>query len=459
MSMTDTGSHSVTRDACALAEDFAQGCSDPVQALDKALQQAETADHVFISMSIERARREAEASAARWQQGQPLSPFDGVPIAWKDLFDVAGSVTTAGAAVRTSLSPALLDAPTVGLLARSGMVSLGKTNLSEFAYSGLGLNPHFGTPVNPSSDSSPRVPGGSSSGSAVAVANGTVPIAMGTDTAGSIRVPAALNGLVGFRSTSRRYSRDGVFPLALTLDSVGPLTRSVRDALVIDDLLCARSKPSSLIPRSLAGQRFLLDQAVLEDERVTPAVRDNLLRAVDALRASGALIEVKPCQAFQATLLLIQQQGWLGAAEAFALHQALLDSDAASQLDPRVRKRLEAARSMPASLLVNLYAARERLQEQLTLELDGALLITPTVAHVAPPLAPLLTDDDLFVQTNLATLRLTMPGSLLNMPGVSLPSGRDASGLPTGLLLSAPAGEDARLLRAALAVESLIAAP
>ncbi len=114
---------------------------------------------------------------------------------------------------------------------------------------------------------------------------------------------------------------------------------------------------------------------------------------------------------------------------------------------------------MPASLLVNLYAARERLQEQLTLELDGALLITPTVAHVAPPLVPLLKDDDLFVQTNLATLRLTMPGSLLNMPGVSLPSGRDASGLPTGLLLSAPAGEDARLLRAALTVESLIAAP
>lgn len=282
---------------------------------------------------------------------------------------------------------------------------------------------------------------------------------MGTDTAGSIRIPAAFNGLVGFRSTSRRYSRDGVFPLALTLDSVGPLTRSVRDALVIDDLLCARSKPTSLLPRSLAGQRFLVDRAVLEDERVAPAVRDNLLRAVEALQAGGALIEMGHCQAFQATLQVIQQHGWLGAAEAFALHQPLLDSDAASQLDPRVRKRLEAARHMPASLLVNLYAARERLQEQLTLELDGALLITPSVAHVAPPLAPLLNDEELFIQTNLATLRLTMPGSLLNMPGVSLPSGCDAAGLPTGLLLSAPAGEDARLLRAALTVESLLDQP
>ncbi|KPY84345.1 amidase [Pseudomonas syringae pv. tagetis] len=456
--MNDIGNHSATRDACAMAEDFAQGRSDPLQALESALQQTTEVDHVFISMSIERARREAEASAARWKHGQPLSAFDGVPIAWKDLFDVAGCVTTAGAALRNNLSPALLDAPGVGLLARSGMVSLGKTNLSEFAYSGLGLNPHFGTPVNPASDSSPRIPGGSSSGSAVAVAAGIVPIAMGTDTAGSIRVPAAFNGLVGFRSTSRRYSRDGVFPLALTLDSIGPLTRSVRDALVIDDLLCARSKPSSLTPRSVASQRFLVDKAVLEDHRVEPAVRDNLLRAIGVLQDDGAVIEVRDCQAFQATLQLIQQQGWLGAAEAFALHQSLLDSDAASQLDPRVRKRLEAARHMPASLLVNLYAARERLQEQLTVELDGALLVTPTVAHVAPPLAPLLNDEELFIQTNLATLRLTMPGSLLNMPGVSMPSGRDASGLPTGLLLSAPAGEDARLLRAALTVEALIAA-
>ncbi|KPB80212.1 amidase [Pseudomonas syringae pv. tomato] len=457
--MTDTRSHSITRDACAMAEAFAQGLSDPLQVLEDALQQATQVDHVFISMSVERARREAEASAARWRHGQPLSPFDGVPVAWKDLFDVAGCVTTAGATVRNNLSPALLDAPSVGLLARAGMVSLGKTNLSEFAYSGLGLNPHFGTPINPMSDGSPRIPGGSSSGSAVAVAAGIVPIAMGTDTAGSIRIPAAFNGLVGFRSTSRRYSRDGVFPLALTLDSVGPLTRSVRDALVIDDLLCARSKPTSLLPRSLAGQRFLVDRAVLDDERVAPAVRHNLLRAVEALRAGGALIEMGHCQAFQATLQVIQQHGWLGAAEAFALHQSLLDSDAASQLDPRVRKRLEAARHMPASLLVNLYAARERLQEQLTLELDGALLITPSVAHVAPPLAPLLNDEELFIQTNLATLRLTMPGSLLNMPGVSLPSGCDASGLPTGLLLSAPAGEDARLLRAALTVESLLNQP
>lgn len=439
-------------DATSMAEAFASGRSDPVQVLEQALLHARMAPTVFISLTAERARREAEAAAARWRAGQPLSVFDGVPLAWKDLFDVAGSITTAGAAFRREAPAALLDAPSVGLLCRAGMVSLGKTNLSELAYSGLGLNPHFGTPYNPNGSDQPRIPGGSSSGSAVAVAGGIVPIAMGTDTAGSIRIPAALNGVVGYRSSSRRYSRDGVFPLAHTLDSLGPLTRSVRDALVIDDLLNGRTQTH--VARSLKGQRFVLEQGALED--IEPAVRNNLLRAMDLIKAAGALIEVRPSATFQATLNLIKQDGWLGSFEAFALHEALLDSRDADLLDPRVRRRLEAARSLPASQLLHLIDERRRLQCQLVDELDGAVLITPTVAHVAPPLAPLEADDELFVKTNLATLRLTMPGSLLDMPGVSLPSGRDALGLPTGLLLSAPSGEDARLLRVALSVESVM---
>ena len=439
-------------DATSMAEAFASGRSDPVEAFEQVLVHASMAPCVFISLTAERARREAEAAAARWRAGQPLSVFDGVPLAWKDLFDLAGSVTTAGAAYRRNASPALLDAPSVGLLCRAGMVSVGKTNLSELAYSGLGLNPHFGTPHNPNSRDQARIPGGSSSGSAVAVAAGIVPIAMGTDTAGSIRIPAALNGVVGYRSSSRRYSRDGVFPLAHTLDSLGPLTRSVRDALAIDDLLHGRTQTH--IARSLKGQHFVLEQGALED--IEPAVRNNLLRAVDQLKAHGALIEVRPSATFQATLELIKHRGWLGSFEAFALHEALLDSVDAEQLDPRVRRRLEAARTLPASQLLHLVDARRRLQQQLVDDLDGAILITPTVAHVAPPLAPLEADDDLFVKTNLATLRLTMPGSLLDMPGVTLPNGRDAGGLPTGLLLSAPTGEDARLLRAALSVESVL---
>lgn len=439
-------------DATSMAEDFASGRNDPVQALEQALDKASQVPAVFISLTDERARREAEAAAARWRAGQPLSGLDGVPVAWKDLYDVAGSVTTAGAAYRRNAPAALLDAPSVGLLCRAGMVSVGKTNLSELAYSGLGLNPHFGTPHNPHGTDQPRIPGGSSSGSAVAVAADIVPIAMGTDTAGSIRIPSAFNGLVGYRSSSRRYSRDGVFPLAHTLDSLGPLTRSVRDALAIDDLLHGRRQTH--VARSLKGQHFVLEQGALEG--IEPAVRNNLLRAVDQLKAAGARVELRPSPTFQATLELIKHQGWLGAFEAFALHQALLDSADAEQLDPRVRRRLEAARALPASQLIALTDARRRLQQQLIDDLDGAVLITPTVAHVAPALAPLEADDALFVSTNLATLRLTMPGSFLDMPGVSLPSGRDALGLPIGLLLSAPSGEDARLLRAALSVETAL---
>jgi aspartyl-tRNA(Asn)/glutamyl-tRNA(Gln) amidotransferase subunit A len=443
-------------DATALVTAFAERSTDPVQALEETLEQAGRSEHVFITLCSARARREAEAAAARWRDGQPLSVFDGVPLAWKDLFDLAGTTTTAAAQVRRESPPALLDANSVGMLTRAGMVNVGKTNLSEFAYSGLGLNPHFGTPINPHSDAQSRIPGGSSAGSAVAVAAGIVPIAMGTDTAGSIRIPAAFNGLVGFRSSSQRYSREGVFPLAHILDSLGPLTRSVRDAWMIDELLHGRNPRQPPPVRSLAGQRFWVDTTVLEDPSIEPAVRDNLLIAIACLRDAGALVQLRPLKAFQATLQLIQHVGWLGAAEAFALHKPLLDSDDAEHLDPRVRRRLEAARHTPADQLLKLYDSRLLLQQQLLDELDGAVLITPTVAHVAPPLAPLETDDDLFVQTNLATLRLTMPGSLLDMPGVALPSGRDAQGLPTSLLLSLPQGNDACVLRIALAVEAAL---
>lgn len=443
-------------DATAMAQAFAQGRTDPVQVLEQALALAEATPHVFISLCPARARREAEAAAARWRDGQPLSLLDGVPLAWKDLFDLAGSITTAAAQVRRDAAPAGVDAPSVRQLCRAGLVSLGKTNLSEFAYSGLGLNPHFGTPINPHSDAQPRIPGGSSAGSAVAVAAGIVPIAMGTDTAGSIRIPAAFNGLVGYRATSRRYDRDRVFPLAHSLDSLGPLTRSVRDAWVIDALLRGGDPRQLPLPRSLAGQRFWVDSPVLDDSRTQAAVRANLLQVVECLQQAGARVEQRPLHSLQATLQLIQEHGWLGAAEAFALHQPLLDSEYAEQLDPRVRRRLESARQMPASQLLRLYQARRQLQQQMHDELDGAVLITPSVAHVAPPLAPLEQDDELFARTNLATLRLTMPGSFLDMPGVALPSGRDAQGLPTGLLLSLPQGHDRQLLNTALALEAVL---
>lgn len=443
-------------DALAIARRFAEGTSDPVTALEHALGASRAAPAAFISLCEERAYREAAASAARWQAGQPLSPLDGVPIAWKDLYDLAGCVTTAGAKVSLYDQPAAQDCALAVALSRAGLVTMGKTNLSELAYSGLGLNPHFGTPANAVSSDAVRVPGGSSSGSAIAVARGVTPVAMCTDTAGSIRVPAAFNGLVGYRSSSRRYSFKGVTPLASSVDALGPITHSVRDAIAVDNLLrgdCSDLQPTGL---PIAGLRLHVNTALLDDARIQPEVRANLLAAVARLASAGAVVEHKPSLAFQQALELIEQIGWLGSAEAFALHQALLDSPDAERLDPRVRARLEAARAFPASKQVRLYQAAEILKRQIADELDGAFLVTPTVGHVAPLLAPLEEDARLFAATNLATLRLTMPGSMLDMPGVALPSGAGEAGMPTSLLLSSFSGNDQQLLRAALTIEPYV---
>jgi len=445
-------------DALALAQLYATGKADPVEIVESTFERADKSPATFISMSRDRSRREALASRARWQAGEPLSPLDGVPVAWKDLFDMSGCITTAGAKVRKHAAAASEDAVLVAILSRAGMVNVGKTNLSEFAYSGLGLNPHFGTPLQGAEPGNERAPGGSSSGSAIAVAADIVPIAMGTDTAGSIRVPAAFNGLVGYRSSRLRYPSDGVYPLARSLDSLGPLAKSVRDVICIDNLLVGSSAGSLRSPLPLRGIRLRVDSQLLANLQLEPAVRTNLADSLLRLERAGAVIEDRPVVAFAKAMELIETVGWPGSAEAFCLHQALLDSPDAEQLDPRVRRRLEAARDFPAFKQIRLYQASERLRAELAAELDGALLITPTVAHVAPLMAALLLDDDLFAKTNLATLRLTMPGSLLDMPGVALPNGADATGLPTSLLVSAPSGQDEYLLRAALAIELLVRA-
>ncbi|WP_447903462.1 amidase [Pseudomonas serbica] len=445
-------------DAYSLAQKFAAGESDPVTALDAAMQASLVAPAAFITMCEERARREATAAQKRWEAAQPLSVFDGVPIAWKDLFDLAGCVTTAGAKVRIHDGPALKDCALALALSRAGLVSIGKTNLSELAYSGLGLNPHFGTPANAVSTGDVRVPGGSSSGSAIVVARGVVPIAMATDTAGSIRVPAAFNGVVGYRSSGKRYSFAGVTPLASSLDSLGPITNSVRDAIAIDNLLLGDQRGLSLDTSGLpiAGLKLCVDIELLEDPSIQPGVRANLLAAVDRLASAGAVVEHKQVFAFRQALEIIEQVGWVGSAEAFSLHQELLDSPDAELLDPRVRKRLEAARTFPASKQVRLYQVAETLKHQIARELDGAFLVTPTVGHVAPLLVPLEDDANLFATTNLATLRLTMPGSMLDMPGIALPSGAGEAGLPTSLLLSSFSGDDEQLLRAALTIEPYV---
>src|SRR3954471_23683870 len=222
---------------------------DRLEAILDRIARGQSGEHVFLKLYPEAARAAADAADARRQAGLSLGPLDGAIISIKDLFDVAGEVTTAGSKLRRDAAPASADAPVVTRLRRAGAVVIGKTNMVEFAFAGIGLNPHFGTPGNAADRS--RIPGGSSSGAGVSVAEGTSDISIGSDTGGSVRIPAAFNGIVGFKPTAKRVPLEGAFPLSYSLDSIGPLARTVRDCAHADAVM-AGEEPAPLLPRLLA---------------------------------------------------------------------------------------------------------------------------------------------------------------------------------------------------------------
>jgi aspartyl-tRNA(Asn)/glutamyl-tRNA(Gln) amidotransferase subunit A len=443
--------------ALELGRLIAAGEADPQTLADEALERARGAParHAFIALTPGRAEREAAASARRHAERRALGPLDGVPVAWKDLFDVRGTPTTAGSATRRDAPPAAADAPVVANLAAAGMVCVGKTNLTELAYSGLGLNPHFGTPRNPFGGAVDRIPGGSSSGSAVAVAAGAVPCAIGTDTSGSVRVPAAFCGLVGFKPTSARVDRSGVVALAPTLDSVGPLARSVADAVGLDAALRGVEPLVPPAPR-LDELDLVVPRSVLVDD-LAVGVAARFAAAVEALTAAGARVASRPVDALDRALALRDAHGTIVAAEAWREHAELVTGPRAEALDPRVLHRIRNGRSVLGPDYEVLLAERGPLQRRLREQLGAALAILPTVRHTAPELEPLERDDELFAHVNMSTLRATIVGSYLDMPGVSLPIGLDDDGLPVGLLLCGAPGEDDRVLSAALAAEAALA--
>ena len=264
---------------------IAKGRLDPVEVAEFFLGRIERDrdNPSFILVTRKRALEEAAASRKRHREGRAVGPLDGVPIAWKDLVDMAGERTTAGSALYAELAAEREDAPIVTNLAAAGMVALGKTNLSEFAFSALGLNPHFGTPRNPRDPATPRIAGGSSSGAAVAVAGGLAPCAIGSDTGGSIRAPASFCGIVGFKTSEGRIDKQGVFPLSRTLDTIGPMAHTVEDCVLIDMALRGQSS-TSVRPINLSGVEFVVpDKSGIDD--VEPAVAANLESAMKRLAA------------------------------------------------------------------------------------------------------------------------------------------------------------------------------
>lgn len=437
-----------------LAAELASGARSAESMADEFLSSITGSPAAFISVDSGKVLGEARASDIRRRDGCLLSRFDGVLLGVKDNIDVVGYKTTNGSRIGRDDPPAAADGAIVASLRKAGLVIAGKTNLSEFAFSGLGLNPHFGTPGRKQSEPR-RVPGGSSSGSAVAVADDVVPVALGTDTAGSLRVPPAFNGVYGYRATSTRYSMSGVRPLAPSFDTLGTIARTAADLLVLDSLI---ESTATCRRQERTASEIVVDRDFLSTCAMTPAVEKAVGLMIEDLRRSGARVVFRRVEQLSRTLDLIRENGWPAGAEAYQQHADLLASPARSEIDPRVVSRLELGAQMDKQVVANTMSRRLPYSREFARQLGDALVLIPTVKHVAPLLEPLELDTATFARVNLETLSLTMIGSFLDVPVVALPAGVDEEGQPISVSIIGSMGEDATVLRNAADIEARLAA-
>jgi Asp-tRNA(Asn)/Glu-tRNA(Gln) amidotransferase A subunit family amidase len=400
------------------------------------------------------AARSASEVGFKGQSGA-IGALAGLPVSVKDLFDVQDQVTLAGSTALTGAAPAMTDCPAVARLRKAGGLIAGRTNMSEFAFSGVGINPHYGTPANPADPEVARITGGSSSGAAVSVATGAAFVGLGSDTGGSIRIPAALCGLVGFKSTARLVPTTGALPLSTTLDTVCALTRSVRDAVTVHEILADRRV--TLAGKPLSASRFAVARTLMQeglDESVALAF-DNSLRV---LRAAGAqVIEIPLAELSE--LANINASGGLSAAESYAWHRELIAHKQAFY-DPRVALRILKGASMSAADYIDLMAARHNWIGRMNVMLAGFdAVLSPTVPMVAPPLAGLIDDDVNFFRVNGLLLRNTAVVNMLDGCAISVPCfapPHKATQQPVGLMLWQAALHDDALLDTSLQVEAAL---
>jgi aspartyl-tRNA(Asn)/glutamyl-tRNA(Gln) amidotransferase subunit A len=405
----------------------------------------------FIKVDADGARAQAEVLDRLREKDLAPTPYAGIPIAVKDLFDVRDQITTAGSKVLADQPAAQRDCPPVARLRDAGFVILGRTNMTEFAYSGLGVNPHYGTPSNPYDRATGRIPGGSSSGTGVAVADGMVAAGLGTDTGGSCRIPAAFCGVVGFKPTANRIPRDGVYPLARSFDSVGPLATTVACCAVLDAVM---STDPQFVPPATAAQDIklaALGNYVLED--MDGGVTENYLQTLDYLRRRGVSIIDFKLPALEAIPGLYANGGILGA-EAFAVHRPRL-AESAQDYDPRVSTRIARGSALSAADYVDLVAARENMiniANAATADYDAVLM--PTVPICAPTFSDVESEEG-YQRLNPLVLRNPSVGNFLDRCAISLPI-HESGSAPVGLMLMGETGGDRKLLSIAQAVEALL---
>ncbi|HET8608322.1 MAG TPA: amidase [Burkholderiales bacterium] len=406
----------------------------------------------FTSVHRETALAQAQVSDELRAHGIVPSLLAGIPVSVKDLFDIGGETTRAGSRVLADAPPATADADCVMRLRQAGAVIIGRTNMTEFAYSGLGLNPHYGTPKNPHDRATGRIPGGSSSGAAVSVADGMAAVAIGTDTGGSVRIPAALCGLTGFKPTARRIPGRGMLPLSTTLDSIGPIARSVACCAIVDRILSGENDVQvHALP--IAGLRLgVVRDYVLNDldDEVMTAFDDALGR----LSAAGARIE--DCEFPELNELpAINAGGGFSAAEAWAWHRDLL-SRRGAEYDPRVAARIAGGAQMSAADYIELGQQRARMIDagrRRTEPFDA--LVMPAVACVAPAIAAVINDDDAYHRANRLILRNPAVVNFIDGCALSIPC-QEPGKLPVGLMLADTTLRDGHLLSVGLAIEAAL---
>jgi aspartyl-tRNA(Asn)/glutamyl-tRNA(Gln) amidotransferase subunit A len=408
-------------------------------------------ERVFMKLYPEHARAAAHAADERRRAGETLGPLDGAIVSIKDLFDVAGEPTLAGSLMRKDAPPAAKDAPVVARLKAAGAIVLGKTNMTEFAFTALGINPHYGTPGN-AADAS-LIPGGSSSGAGVSVAEGTSAISIGSDTGGSVRIPAALNGVVGFKPTARRVPLAGAFPLSPSLDSIGPLARSVADCAAADAAM-AGEKPVAPEAAPLADLRLGIPGGRLfehMDASVTGAFENAISRLTDA----GAVMTDFAIDDLLREMHAATSSASIAAIEGAEIHADWLAAGAAAPVDPRVSGPLSRALAVPATVYIRTMRRRAELLAAMDERLTGIdALVLPTVPIPASPIAPLLDNQTLSNRVEGLLLRNTQVANQFDLCAVSLPM--PGSSLPAGLMLMARNGHDRRLFAMAAAVEALL---
>ena len=438
-----------------LADDLENGRTSARKIVDGCLERiADTSGEgarAFIHVDAEAAIEAAEAMDRLREIKAAPSRYAGIPVSIKDLFDIRGQVTRAGSRALEDSAPAEADATVVARLRRAGFVVIGRTNMTEFAYSGIGINPHYGTPKSVWRRDVGHVPGGSSSGAAVSVADRMAHGALGTDTGGSCRIPAAFNGIVGFKPTQRRVPLAGGVPLSSTLDSFGPLARSVACCAVLDAVL-AGEPVAPLQPRPIKGMRLAVPTTVALDE-LDDEVARSFERALETLSRQGALIERIAVPEFL-DVGVINSKGGFTAAESYAWHRFLLASHG-DVYDPRVYIRIQRGEAMSAADYIDLLEMRKSLIARVATRLASYdALVMPTTANTPPRVAD-LADDKAFTRANLLALRNCSLINTIDGCAISLPCHREGE-VPVGLMLASSGGADRRIFELAAGMEAAI---